>query len=663
MCGIAGVHQRFHPQPVAEAVLTAMIRRVQHRGPDGLGLYRDAWTGLASARLSIIDLRGGQQPIGNEDGTLWIVFNGEIFNYRELRPELEARGHRFATNSDTEVVVHLYEDDGPGCLRRLNGQFAIALWDAPRRTLFLARDRVGIRPLYYTLADGRLLFASEIKALLAYPGVQAEIDRDVLGDVFTYWSPLSPTTIFRGIRELPPAHYLRARAGEIAIEPYWQLDFAPETPRRAEAAYQEELASLLGDAARIRLRADVPVGAYLSGGLDSSLTAALIARHAPGRLETFSVTFTDPAFDESQPQRRMAAHLGTRHHVVRCAHEDIGRVFPEVIWHAEAPILRTAPAPMYLLSALVHEQGYKVVLTGEGADEVLAGYDIFKEAQIRRFWARCPASTLRPALFRALYPEIARTAQGEAFWRLFFRQGLEDTGSPYYSHHLRWTNTARARRFLADYQPGENAAPSGPAWPVPCPAGFAQWSPLARAQYLEITTFMSSYLLSAQGDRVAMAHAVEGRYPFLDYRVIEFCNRLPDDVKLRGLREKWLLRQLGRSLLPDGIWDRRKRPYRAPIQRSFFNGSADTAYVESLLRPEAIRANGYFNPAAVARLAAKARGAGPLSEVDEMALVGILSTQLLEALFVRRTLSVAAEGGLAPCKVVDHTPVEALALA
>ncbi|OGO16105.1 MAG: asparagine synthase (glutamine-hydrolyzing) [Chloroflexi bacterium RBG_13_68_17] len=651
MCGIAGVLNQRESAPVSEQTLRRMLALLRHRGPDEFGIYRDDRVGLASARLSIVDLSRGQQPIGNEDGSLWIVFNGEIFNYVELRPRLEARGHRFSTNTDTEVILHLYEDYGPECLRFLNGQFAIALWDSSQRRLLLARDRLGIRPLYYRLDHDRLIFASEIKAMLAIPELQFEIDSESLGQTFTYWSPLTPRSAFAGVQMVPPGHYLWAQEGRVEVEPYWSLDFAEGSPRQDEDQVLEEFEHLLVDATRIRLRADVPVGAYLSGGLDSSVVAAIIRRDGDSQLDTFSIAFSDPQYDESPHQRRMADFLGTRHQEVFCTQEDIGRVFPDVVWHTETPILRTAPAPMYLLSDLVHRHGYKVVLTGEGADEVLAGYDIFKEMRLRRFWARVPGSRLRPALLRRLYPDIPRDSQGEVFWTAFFRQGLEDTHSPFYSHQLRWANTARLRRFL-DHANGD-AGQALSEHPIPLPAEFDRWAALAQAQYLEVVTFLSPYLLSSQGDRVAMAHSVEGRYPFLDYRVVEFCNRLPADMKLRGLNEKWLLRRLARGLVPEEIWRRTKRPYRAPIQACFLSSTAGLEYVDDLLSPEAIRRSEYFNPASVEMLLRKARGGTRLGEVDEMGLVGILSTQLVDRFFVRRQGPVVSETQLPDVKVVD----------
>ncbi len=636
MCGIVGVLNLADHPPVEETTLRAMLGMLRHRGPDEFGLYRDAHIGLGSARLSIIDLSGGQQPIANEDETLWIVYNGEVFNYVELRPALESRGHRFTTTTDTEVILHLYEDHGPGCLSLLNGQFAMAVWDTRRRSLFLARDRLGIRPLFYTVRDGRMIFASEVKAILACPGVDAEIDPAALGQVFTFWSTLSPHTVFRGIVDIPPGHYMLARERQFAVKPYWALDFSLDPrPGRSADDYREELASLLVDATRIRLRADVPVGAYLSGGLDSSTTTAIIRNYTSNRLDTFSIAFDDPEFDESGFQQQVAAFLGTDHRVVRCTHADIGRVFPQVIWHTETPILRTSPAPMFLLSRLVHDHCLKVVLTGEGADEILAGYDIFKEMVIRRFWARRPGSQVRPLLLRRLYPDIGNLGHvSGAYLSAFFGRDLGDTDSPYYSHAIRWVNTSRTRRFLL--QPGGALPVGGNRYGEmpPLPAAFGEWSHLAQAQYLEMSIFLSQYLLSSQGDRVAMAHSVEGRFPFLDYRVVEFCNHLPPALKLHGLREKWLLRQVGHRLVPTTIWQRPKRPYRAPIHRSFYPDEGVPDYVQELLSEDALRESGLFNPATVGQLARKAGQRIRLSEVDEMALVGILSTQLVYRLFV-----------------------------
>jgi asparagine synthase (glutamine-hydrolysing) len=633
MCGIVGVVNLTDPAPVPVEILRQMLGMIRHRGPDEFGIYRDEWANLGNARLSIIDLGGGQQPICNEDATLWIVFNGEIFNYPELRPDLEARGHRFKTDCDTEVILHLYEEYGPDCLNYLNGQFAIAIWDTRSRTLFLARDRMGIRPLFYTVANGQLIFGSELKTVLAHPQVSAKIDPDALAQVFTFWGVQPPNTIFAGIETLPPAHYMVLREGHLALQPYWEPDFAVDSAtNRSDQDYLDEFEQLLIDATLIRLRADVPVGAYLSGGLDSSTTTAIIRKYTQNPLDTFSIAFSDPEFDESNFQQRMAGILGTDHQVVYCTQPDIGQVFPDVIWHTETPTLRTAPAPMFLLSRLVHDHDLKVVMTGEGADEILGGYDIFKEMVIRRFWAKQPDSQMRPRLLQRLYPEISQLGSSSgSFLTAFFKQNLTATDDNFYSHWIRWSNTGRLQRLLL--QKTDDSLADWIEKRVPIPTRFKTWSPLAQAQYLEMVTFLAPYLLSSQGDRVGMANSIEGRFPFLDYRVVEFCNRLPDRLKLRGLNEKWLLRQLASKLLPPDIWQRRKRPYRAPIHRSFFHSNTPE-YVTELLSDSAIKAAGLFNPLAVAQLVRKTESGRPLSETDDMAIAGVISTQLVHQMFV-----------------------------
>jgi asparagine synthase (glutamine-hydrolysing) len=633
MCGIVGVCDLGGAQPASEPTLRAMLGAIRHRGPDQFGIYLDDQMGLGNARLSIIDLSTGQQPISNEDGTLWIVFNGEIYNHLELRRELEGRGHRFSTTCDTETVLHAYEEYGPDCLSRFNGQFAIAIWNSRDRTLFMARDRLGVRPLFYTVSGGTLVFGSEIKAILAAPGISATPDPAALDQIFTFWSTLSPNTFFQGIVELPPAHYILVSDGRITLEPYWEMAFSEDgaAPRRSKQEYVEELRELLIDATRVRLRADVPVGAYLSGGLDSSTVAAIVRNYTGNPLETFSIAFSDPDFDESAFQSTVAKALGTDHHVVHATHADIGRVFPEVIWHAEVPIMRTAPAPMFLLSALVKGCRFKVVLTGEGADEFLAGYDIFKEARIRRFWARQPESKTRPALFDRVYPWLPGLTRSSSV-RSFFGMGLLDTESREYSHSLRWRTTARAKRFFGDDM--RQAIQASDDGLVPTyPAEFDRWDPLHRAQYLEITIFLSQYLLSSQSDRMAMGHSVEGRFPFLDHRVVDFCNRVPPSFKLRGLTEKHLLKEVSREWLPAEITDRSKQPYRAPIHQAFF-GDSPPDYLEELLSPSSIRDAGYFNPRAVDLLVGKLKQGLPLSETDDMALAGIISTQLVDRQFV-----------------------------
>lgn len=638
MCGIVGVFHRRGNEAASQQDVGRMLALLRHRGPDEFGMLVDREAGLGSARLSIIDLQGGTQPIANEDEMLWVVFNGEIFNYLELREELLSRGHHFRTATDTEVVLHLFEEMGERCLEKLNGQFAFAIWDRMRRRLFLSRDRVGVRPLFYTeTADGTFLFASEIKSLFGDRRVRRELAPGGLREVFTFWAAQTPKTVFRGICELPPGHWMLVDRDRIRTERYWAMRFAPAgdgAPERGMDEVIEEFRALLVDACRIRLRADVPVGAYLSGGLDSSTIASVVRRHTANRLVTFSIVFADEQFDESAFQLEMARSLGTEHHVVRATHADIGSAFPDVIWHAETPLMRTAPAPMFLLSKLVRETGFKVVLTGEGADEFLAGYDIFKEAKIRRFWARHPDSRLRPLLLQRLYPDVrGLSGANTSILSAFFGEGLTDVASPWYSHTVRWRNNRRTLRFFADGVLPPVEGDSLGLMARDMPAGFSDWPPLSQAQWVEAASFLSQYLLSSQGDRMGLAHSIEGRFPFLDVRLIEFCNSLPPGMKLHGLEEKYLLRLAARPWLPETIRRRPKRPYRAPVYRSFFHASTPD-YVREMLSPGAVKAAGFFKPGAVEQLVRKIDEGGMLGETDEMALVGILSTQLVQHQFV-----------------------------
>ncbi len=639
MCGIAGIlNLRDAPAP-DRTQLSAMIRALHHRGPDGQGFFLDAHCGLAHARLSIIDLSGGAQPIRNEDGSIQVVFNGEIFNYLELRADLQRQGHHFYTESDTEVIVHLYEQHGLRFVDHLNGQFAIALWDRNHRRLVLARDRVGIRPLLYTRANGRLLFASEAKALFTLPEVPRALNFSALGDVMTYWSTLSPDTIFRGIHSVPPGHILVIEPGREQLERYWDWEFPEEPPRadRPVDSYAEELRELLSDAVRLQLRADVTVGAYLSGGLDSSAISALVHRYNREPLITFSIAFEDPEFDESAFQTQMAAHLGTRHTRELCRKSDIAAVFPRVIRHTETPVLRTAPAPLMMLSGKVREYGIKVVLTGEGADEVFAGYDLFKEAKVRRFWARNPQSKWRPGLLDRLYPYLRHSpAAARAISRRFYGQGLDQTESVTFAHMPRWVTTQRNWQFFSAPVKAELTDPDASSRLLArVPTSVSRYFPLGRDQYVEAHTLLSGYLLASQGDRVAMANSVEGRFPFLDHRVIEFANRLPPALKIRGLTEKFILRRAVRDLLPADVATRTKQPYRAPDSQSFFVDGKAVDYVEDLLGEDRLRRAGYFDPVAVGKLVEKCRTGRALGFSDNMAFVGVLSTMLVDELFIR----------------------------
>ena len=640
MCGIAGIHNLAAGAPPLLSEAAAMIHCLRHRGPDDTGFHADDAIALAHARLSIIDLEGGKQPLHNEDGSIQVVANGEIFNYLELRRELQAAGHRFTTHSDTEVIVHAYEQHGLDFVERLNGQFAIALWDSRARRLLLARDRTGIRPLYYTTVGGRLFFASEIKALFALPMVPRHLEPRALGEIFTFWSVQPPATPFAGVQALPPGHWLAVERGTLRQQRYWDWSFpsqVPENPPTSEAA-AAELRELLVDAVRLQLRADVPVGAYLSGGLDSASVVAIIRKHTAAQLRTFSLSFEDEEFDESRYQRLLVQALGTEHTEVPCSRDAIGAAFPSTLWHTEAPILRTAPTPLLLLAAAVREHGFKVVLTGEGADEVCGGYDLFKEAKIRRYWARQPGSARRARLVARLYPYLTHSpAAAGPLAQLFFGRGLAQSDRPTFAHMPRWTTTQRLWQFFApEVVAGWKDWDPAAALQSSLPPGIEDWVPMGRDQYVEAHTLLSSYLLSSQGDRVAMAHGVETRFPFLDHRLIEYANSLPPHYKIQGLQEKAVLKKAMQGLLPPEILQRPKQPYRAPDSPCFFPRQRPLPYVEELFREARLRESGLFDPKAVRKLFEKCRTGCALGFGDNMAFVGILSTLLVEEMFVRR---------------------------
>ncbi|MGN6531605.1 MAG: asparagine synthase (glutamine-hydrolyzing), partial [Ginsengibacter sp.] len=621
MCGIAGRY-RFYPsasQTETQSDIIEMLSVIRHRGPDESGIYLDENVGLGSVRLSIIDISSGSQPMCDASGEYWIVYNGEIFNYQELRREIEKKGIKFKTNCDTEVVVQMYALYGSGCLQYFNGQFAFCIWNQKKQELFLARDRMGIRPLFYWKDAHSFAFCSEIKGLFTLQEIERSINLQSIAQIFTLWTTVSPNTPFENIYELPPGHFMVVKPTSAKIGKYWSLDFPVNSNYYSgnlnEAA--EEFRSLLKDAVKIRLRADVQVAAYLSGGLDSSVITSLIKEINPGVLNTFSIGFKDKAFDESAYQLEAAKYFNTNHTAFECGSEEIAEQFLNTIWHTEFPILRTAPTPMFLLSKKVRENNIKVVMTGEGSDEILAGYNIFKEAKIRRFWAKQPSSTLRPKLLSKLYPYLPMIKDGGNLGaKMFFGYKLTETSHPLYSHLLRWHNTSRIKNFFSDeiteqlqgYDPSQEISQK-------LPQNFSGWSELAQSQYLESTIFMSGYLLSSQGDRMAMANSVEGRYPFLDYRVVEFCSKLPDNFKLNCLNEKFILKKMSQGKIPESITKRVKQPYRAPITTTFFNTPNTPSFISDILSENSIKLTQLFNPQKVTSLISKIKLQKNVSEV------------------------------------------------
>lgn len=639
MCGIAGIFQlRSTETPESirksnESRIRSMLGMIQHRGPDANGLYIDDHIALGHTRLAILDLQSGNQPMASSDGRYWISFNGEVFNYLELKQELQDVGISFQTTSDTEVIVNAYQYWGEQCFSRFNGQWALAIWDTWEKELLLSRDQIGICPLYFYKDDNRLCFASEIKALFALPEISREFCPRGISQLLTIWGPLAPNTAYKNVYELRPGHIAVYRGSEFKQQAYWQLSFSGSR-REQHQTFEEALEQMkaqLESATRLRFtRSDVPVGAYLSGGIDSSITSYLVKQFTDAPVDTYSLRFDDAEFDEGNFQQLVANDLGTRHHEVSVSKRMIADSFPEMLFHAERPVLRTAPVPMFLLSRLVRSDDKKVVVTGEGADEMLAGYDLFREAKIRRFIGRVPDSKIRGKLVEKLYPWMQRhPGQAPAFAKSFFSQDL-DLNDPGLSHRPRWNTSGELIKFMPN-------SVSGMEQEVfeQLPNNWQNWHPLELSQWLEITTLLPSYLLSAQGDRMLMGNSVEGRFPFLDINLIEFSAALPPLYKLWGLHEKYILKRAFDGKIPSRVINRPKQPYRAPDASAFF----------AVEKPEWLKevvCGSVFNDIAildctkVRKLLAKGEkfGANKMSNSDNMRIVAVLSIAILQQQFI-----------------------------
>lgn len=653
MCGIVGIVDFGNPSD-RKAIVEKMLTAIAYRGPDGSGIFNSPFATLGNVRLSIIDIEGGHQPLSDSTERYWIVYNGEIFNYPELRKRLISKGCVFKTLSDTEVLVQLYANYGSKCLPMLNGQFAFAIWDKLNEELFLARDRVGIRPLFYNLSNGTFSFASEIKCLFQQEGVSPQFRNESLLQVYTFWTSLTPNTVFKDIYELSPGEYLIYSRRGVRKQKYWELDFSHPDCSITLPDAMDQFHELFTDSVRLRLRADVDVAAYLSGGLDSSTSVAYIKKIEPDVLNTFSVKFEEEDFDESGFQSEAVQYLNTSHKSITCSSGDIGESFPRVVWHCETPLMRTAPAPMLMLSKLVRDNNIKVVITGEGADEMLAGYNIFKETMIRKFWAVDPDSSIRPLLLKKLYPYLPQMKQANPhILKMFFGYKLQDVDNPFYSHLLRWNNSNHITRHLSDdfrqsihdYSPFEELTQN-------LPRDFNGWDSLAKAQWLETTMFMSGYLLSSQGDRMAMANSVESRYPFLDYRLLEFCASLPSKFKLNGLNEKYMLKRIAGNKIPESIVNRAKQAYRAPITSVFLSDHQNEQFREMFSRTS-FESAGVFNPNSVDAILEKIRKQSTATEVENMLLTFVSSTHILAEQFIHQKARPMQQMQLTNLKVIN----------
>ncbi len=575
MCGIAGI-MSWGAQPVYTTELRAMCGAISHRGPDDEGFYVSRGVGLGMRRLSIIDLATGQQPVCNEDATVWVVFNGEIYNYRELRRGLETRGHHFSTDTDTEVIVHLYEEKGALCVESMRGMFAFAVWDEKRRQLLLARDRLGVKPLYYGEVAGRLVFASEIKSILELAEAPRDLAWESVSHLFTFLSTPPGESIVQGIHKLEPASVLVASPDSgLRISRYWKVDFDP-VYGRSEASLVEALRERLTEAVELRLVSDVPVGAFLSGGVDSSSVVATMSRLSSEPVRTFSIGFEEPDFDELRYAQLVARSFGTQHHE-RILEPDVLNVLDEITWYADEPFGDPSCIPTYFVSKLAAEH-VKVVLSGDGGDELFAGYDRYVVFARERGIDFLPASVRKVVGWLAA--GLPDGTPGRNWLRHRALSGIArylDGGTLFRHDERRLLFRPEVYERMAHYDPWQVVADR-------LPARASDW--LSNLQYLDLTHYLPLDIL-AKVDRMSMAHSLEAREPLLDHRLVEFAATLPLEHRLHGQTTKHLLKRAMRGILPDAIIDRTKQGFGIPLGH-WFRGTLGGFVRRLLLGPESL---------------------------------------------------------------------------
>jgi len=584
MCGICGIFNFGTRAPAEQAALTRAMDAMVHRGPDDEGLHVDSELALGNRRLSIIDLPGGHQPISNEDQTVWITLNGEIYNYRDLRRDLAARGHQLRTLSDTETVVHLYEEYDLACLDHLRGMFAFALWDSRKRRLLLARDRVGIKPLFYRLERRRLVFASELRALRELVGQRLEVDPQSVYDFFGFRYIPAPNTFYRGVQKLLPGHYLLADSAGTQVQPYWDIPAEEESARSAEDVAQEVL-ERLREAVRLRLIADVPLGVFLSGGTDSSAVVALMAELGTRPLRTFSVGFEEPEFNELPFARRVARRYATEHHELVIRPENLSDELPRLVAFRDEPVAEPTDVALYLISRLA-SQSVKVVLAGEGGDELFAGYPKYAADRLAGLVSALPQEVTRAIARWLPYRQrrvrlalealsIRDEAERSATWFASFSR--EERDSLFSPEFLAQVDVAHPARVFEHYL-----------------EKVRDRSPLKRMLYADLKVWLPDNLL-LRGDQMTMAASIEERVPFLDHKLVELAARVPTRLLTRGFRTKVLLKQALRPYLPVEAIRRRKVGFAVPVG-DWFRKPLKSLVADLVLSPEA-RTRGYFNAA------------------------------------------------------------------
>jgi asparagine synthase (glutamine-hydrolysing) len=638
-----------------------MADTLWHRGPDEDGMLYRPHLGMASRRLSIVGLADGRQPISNEDESVFVVYNGELFDFRERRAELHARGHVFRTSCDTEILPHLWEEYGTDMLAQLRGQFAFALWDEGQQKLILARDRFGICPLHWTRQRDEkgewLLFASEIKGVLASGMVTPRPDVRGINQLFTFFAIPGPVTCFEGIQTLLPGHYLTIqfdsasgdasapRVARVEDRAYWSIDFPDQGQEERDkdaGLVVEEFEALLQKAVEKRLRADVPVVSYLSGGVDSSVVVAMAtkvrAKTEERSIPTFTISVTDPYLNEASEADLVAQHIGAKKVVVNCGRPEVLKTYPELIRAADAPVIDTACAALLLLAREVHRHGYKVAVTGEGADEWLAGYPWYKVHKLLNMLDVIPGIKLSP-LVRRLYTKLSRVPKID--WNMVRRSQRAVGGPNAWFEIYGMFSTAKLRFFSQDMW--DRLDGHVPYEDLQLDLERAKrWHPLNRSLYVGARVMLPGLLLSSKGDRVAMNSSVETRYPFLDEDVFDFCARLQPRWKLRGFTEKYLLRRVAERWLPKSIAWRRKVMFRAPFDGFHMTDENGPSFVDQLLSPESLRKTGYFDPQAVLhwrQAFRNLRDQSPRRVMIEMGLAGVVATQLWHHTFIDGSLA------------------------
>lgn len=606
MCGICGIlNFDRNRTPVDRDVLEEMNRQIIHRGPDDAGFYLAGNIGMAMRRLSIIDIQSGQQPVTNEDSSLWLVFNGEIYNHQQLREQLEKRGHHYRSHSDTETIVHLYEEYGQDCVERLRGMFAFAIWDSRRRELFVARDRLGIKPLYFSKANKQFLFASEIKALLAHPGLHAKLNSEVLPEYLAFGYLSGSRTMFAGIDKLLPGHTLQINEiGNIRIRQYWDLPPNPESKGHSEKYYVDTYRELLEESVTSHLMSDVPLGMFLSGGLDSSAIAALMSKIRKEPIETFAVGYDEEAYSELRYARAVAEHIGSMHHEVRVSREEFFGSLPKLIWHEDEPLVWPSSVSLYFVARLASER-VKVVLTGEGSDETLAGYTRYPSTMWNFRLDRMYHAVVPPSVRRRVREQIESSGRISAKMRrrlqhTFLGRDAESWSSFYFDNFFCAFSEADQTDLLLDHGRFEPGAAYRASLAY---LENSQGALLDRLLYTDIKTYLVE--LCMKQDQMSMAASIESRVPFLDHVLAEFATSIPARFKTRGMAGKSILKKAVADILPQSIIHRRKMGFPTPLAQ-WILGPPLNGLEEMLLGSRSL-SRGLFRPEAVRQLFAQHR--------------------------------------------------------